>query len=83
MAWAHAAWFRSECLAVLDLVTVVQPADQDLGGHERDLLRSRLHAHDSFRLLSLPFTNRIAETTGSGAPIELLHGNKGGGSNCC
>ena len=83
MAWADAAWFRSECLAVLDLVTVVQPADQDQGGHERDLLRSRHHAHDSFRLLSLPFTNRIAETTRSGAPIDFLHANKGGSSNCC
>ena len=83
MAWAHAAWFRSECLAVLNLVTVVQPADHGQGGDERDLLRSRLHAHDSFRLLSLPLTNRIAETTRSGAPIDLLHGNKGGTSNCC
>lgn len=84
MARAHAAWFRSECLDVLDLVTVVQPADhQGQGGHERDLLRSRLHAHDSFRLLFLPITNRIAETSGSGAPIDLLHGNKGGSANCC
>ena len=83
MPRAHAAWVRSECLDVLDQVTVSHPAGQGQAGHVRDLVPSRLHADDSFRHLFVPFTNRIAETTGSGAPTDSLNGNEGGSFNCC
>ena len=82
MAGAHADWFRSECPDLLGLVRVVHPADQRQGGHERDLVRSRLYADESFRFPFPSSSNRNAATTGSGAPIEFLNGNEGGSFNC-
>ena len=83
MPRAHAAWLRRECLDVPDQVPVVHPAGQGQAGHERDFVPSRLHAYDSFRLLFFRFANRIAETTASGAPVDLLNGTEGGSFNCC